>query len=166
MLGGAVLSVGLRLEPWTPAERDVWRRLNNDVRVVRYMGDGQVDPEETERLFDKILALNAEPDPRFLGLWAVWEGAAPVGMAELKYTEHTAAGEVELIYALLPEVQGRGLGAALLDALLEVARGLELSALATVHPDNAPSLRVLERAGFTRAEPLEDGTLVLRWAAP
>ena len=61
-------------------------------------------------------------------------------------------GVAELGYLLLPEARGRGV-------MTRVVRLLTAHALddlglarvqALVHPDNGPSIRVLERAGFAR----------------
>lgn len=153
----------LILKLWTPSDREDWRRLGNDPRVAQYMGDGRVDPVVTERLFEKILELDCTEGGRFLGLWAVWEGDRLVGHAELKRTENTGRGEVEVVYMLAPEVWGRGLGTELVQALLAVAREHAQDVIATVHPDNGGSLKVLERVGFTTREQRENGTIVLFW---
>lgn len=54
-----------------------------------------------------------------------------------------------LALAVRPAARGRGAGAGLLGALLERLRaeGFETVRL-TVHPENAPALRLYERAGF------------------
>ncbi|MCP3919747.1 MAG: GNAT family N-acetyltransferase [bacterium] len=155
----------LKLEPWTVNDRAHWRRLNNDPRVVRHMGDGVVDRDETERLFGKILELAEVPDERFLGLWAVRYDAEAVGMAELKHTVNTAPGEVEIIYALVPDVWGRGVGTQLVQALQDVASGRGFDVLATVHPRNDASPGLLRKTGIRRARAPRRRNVGLRLAA-
>jgi len=60
------------------------------------------------------------------------------------------AGEVEIGYALVPAARGEGLGGEVARVLTEFARSHPAvrAVTARVEPDNAQSLRVLERLGF------------------
>ena len=76
----------------------------------------------------------------------------------------------ELKYALIPEVWGRGYATEAVSALLEYARSmLSLGRMiATVHPHNQPSQRVLEKCGFVVGLPRvnSDGTETLVYEYP
>jgi RimJ/RimL family protein N-acetyltransferase len=58
-------------------------------------------------------------------------------------------GRAEIGYTVLPAFRGRGYATEAASALVEYARGQEVATVfATVAPDNAPSLRVVEKLGF------------------
>jgi ribosomal protein S18 acetylase RimI-like enzyme len=61
----------------------------------------------------------------------------------------------EISIAVVPDSRGRGVGSALLDALVERARREGFRALTlSVNPEN-PALRLYDRAGFVRVESRE-----------
>ncbi len=70
----------------------------------------------------------------------------------------------ESSFVVSDDLQGRGIGTRLLEALADVASvaGIE-SFLAEVLPDNASMLRVFERAGFKAERRLEDGVVEVRF---
>jgi RimJ/RimL family protein N-acetyltransferase len=79
--------------------------------------------------------------------------AAPgpvAGRAGLQTVEVDGVEEVELIYALVPEAQGRGyateIGRALVAAAFDVLGRADV--MAYIRPDNPRSRRVLEKLGF------------------
>ena len=82
-------------------------------------------------------------------------------------------GQVEIGYAVRPELRGRGLAGRIVDAFLDwvTDRGV-VAVRATVRPDNAPSRRILDRRGFVEVGESwdeEDGlelVLVKRFDAP
>ena len=71
-------------------------------------------------------------------------------------------GEVEVGYGLVEYARGRGVATESLRALLAQTDGLGVRVRAAVSPENAPSLRVLAKCGFTELRGSnEDGELVL-----
>ncbi len=65
-------------------------------------------------------------------------------------------GGAEIAFRLLPEWQGKGLGRATLEALIEAGRAMGLLRLyATVHGENVPSLKLLSH--YAEGEMGEDG---------
>jgi ribosomal protein S18 acetylase RimI-like enzyme len=74
------------------------------------------------------------------------------GVAAGRAVLDTLGGDWRLVeLALLPDMRGRGLGAALLAALQERARACGATIGLAVLRTNAPALRLYERAGFTIA---------------
>jgi RimJ/RimL family protein N-acetyltransferase len=75
-------------------------------------------------------------------------------------------GEVEIGYGLAEPYRGRGHGTEIVTALIELlaVRPAVRRVLATVRPDNAPSRRALERAGFALVRPRGDLLLYARQA--
>jgi RimJ/RimL family protein N-acetyltransferase len=70
--------------------------------------------------------------------------------------------ETEVGYGLVADARGQGLATEALSALLAEADAAHVRVRASVLPDNAPSLRVLAKCGFTELRgPNEDGELVM-----
>lgn len=71
------------------------------------------------------------------------------------------AGEVEVGYGLVPEAQGWGFATEALQGLLaELGPGIAVRA--SIRPENAASLRVVAKCGFTQLRgTTEDGELVM-----
>jgi len=77
------------------------------------------------------------------------------------------APETEVGYGLVPEAWGWGFATEALAALLALADAEGVRVRASVQPDNARSLRVLAKCGFTRLRgPDEDGNLVMARPLP
>jgi [ribosomal protein S5]-alanine N-acetyltransferase len=75
------------------------------------------------------------------------------------------AGEVEVAYTVLPVLRGRGLGGEVLDALIAwcAERDDVLSMRASIGPDNAASLAMVQRRGFRRVGEQVDEEDGLEW---
>ena len=70
--------------------------------------------------------------------------------------------EVEVGYGLVEEARGAGVATEALTALTALATAAGVRVRASVRPDNAPSIRVLAKCGFTELRgSSEDGELVL-----
>ncbi|MFC4160951.1 GNAT family N-acetyltransferase [Chitinimonas lacunae] len=146
-----IRSERLRLRPWHEDDLDVFAALTADPQVVRYVGDGQpLDRAQTAYWLEQA---NRNRRRWGLGTHAIIERASdrPIGWAGLIHNDNAPAPmAAEIIYALAPDCWGRGYGSELVAALVDWAwqqRGLA-SLLATVDPDNAGSIRVLQRNGF------------------
>ena len=124
-------------------------RLNSDVEVMRYIGDGSLRSREqtragivrAQRIYDIFPGLGfwiAEEKPRrnFVGVFA------------LVYIPNTV--EVEVGYRLSKSAWGRGLATEGASALVRyglMELGLD-RVVGLTHPDNDPSKRVLMKAGL------------------
>lgn len=151
------------LRPFREDDREAAVALHEDPRVCRYMGDGTVP--DGEALFNAIFGVYASQEARWFEIWAVEVHGELVGHAELKESEHTRPGELELVYCLRPEIWGKGLGGEVAAALCQRARDLERIPIATVHPENAASLSLLRRLRFAPLEALDEQTLLLVWSS-
>lgn len=82
--------------------------------------------------------------------WVIVEDGVVVG--EIGAKGGPDVGEdVEIGYGLVPEARGRGVMTEAVEAVVqEAARRGARRVIAHTAPDNGPSHRVLERAGFTR----------------
>jgi ribosomal-protein-alanine N-acetyltransferase len=70
--------------------------------------------------------------------------------------------ETEVGYGLVADARGGGVATEALTALLDAADSAGVRVRASVEPDNAPSIRVLAKCGFTELRGSnEDGELVM-----
>ncbi|HMO94568.1 MAG TPA: GNAT family N-acetyltransferase [Tepidiformaceae bacterium] len=95
---------------------------------------------------------------------AAIEGETVVGFVLLFPTEHRGERVMLLVRLLVDrDHQGRGIGTAILDAVIEEARRHEpqpAMVKLTVVPENARAIRLYERFGFA-GEEMEDGERVM-----
>jgi RimJ/RimL family protein N-acetyltransferase len=109
----------------------------------RFFGPKHYFSEEEEAYFLKIdfvghVALVAEIEEN--GLPAIIGGGRYVTVAP---------GRAELAFAVIDECQGQGVGAALMNSLLEIARGAGIREfVAEVLPHNIPMIRLFEKSGL------------------
>lgn len=88
-------------------------------------------------------------------IWIALVGGLPVGQIRYEREEGPRGKVAQISYSVAAEHRGKGYGA----AILRASRGrawqeLELSAIVgEVEPDNIPSRRAFERAGFSWTEP-------------
>jgi RimJ/RimL family protein N-acetyltransferase len=140
----------LIIRPGRPEDAEAIREVYSEPDIRRWMGWDDEAPDETEARANLERAAASWRE----GTWAVFRivDAATgkvVGGVNLRLAEHRI-GEVS--YFLRASVRGRGLATR---AVRLVARwgfgelGLERIEL-RAHPDNEASIRVAERAGFTR----------------
>ncbi|UYQ60129.1 GNAT family N-acetyltransferase [Streptomyces peucetius] len=148
----------LLLEPYAPEDQEDFVTLFQDRRVSQWMGDGPATEAEDRALFGRIFTKVYAQD--LFDVWAVRRNGVMIGHAEIKPTD-VAQGH-EIIYALVPDVWGSGLGRELAEAL--VSYGFDALGLAevyaTVAASNSASLAVLSRIGFEHARDIaeDDGS--------
>jgi len=144
----------LRLRPYAATDRAFAIAFLGDEEVFRHAAGGHLAPDAASALFDKIEPIYREG--RF-AIWLVEESGQPIGHAELK----PRAGEegLELVYFLARAAQGRGLGAELVAALVRHGESVTRRLIATVHPHNVRSIKLLGKTGFrlARREERADG---------
>ncbi len=140
------------IRPYRSSDRRVLGELFSDPDVMRFVGDGDPIPENTEpHLIERILE-KYRIDPSF-HIWAIEEGGRYAGHAELK--RRAGRTEYELIYILARDCWGRGLGRAVVDLLLAEARNRDIPfVIATVDAENHASNAILRSHGFMRDENL------------
>lgn len=96
--------------------------------------------------------------------WSIVEQAgAPVGEI-IENEEHDCIYVVDI--ALLPECQARGIGTALMRAVMAEGTDCGRAVRAKVMVNNEPSLKMFRKLGFAAGEPDAMAYVDLRWAAP
>jgi len=135
--------------------------LLNEPSFLRFIGDKGVRTEADARLYVETGPL-ASYERFGFGLWRVElkESGEPIGMCGLLKRE--ALPDVDVGFAFLPRFWSKGYAFESASAVLAHARdalGLK-RLLAITAPDNAPSIRLLEKLGFRferMAQVPEDG---------
>lgn len=140
----------LLLRPATQGDIPFVLNLFSRSETNRYSAYGDIStPEEAQRLFDAFLKPGSETHFRLVAdLRGSGEAVGTLGL----YSYSEANRRAELGYDLLREHWGRGLMTEAVRELLRYAfEELGLNRVeATTDPENAASIRVLEKTGFTR----------------
>jgi RimJ/RimL family protein N-acetyltransferase len=139
----------LNLREMSEADAAFVLEVLNDPGFIRFVGDrGVRTVEEAARYVAERFAESYRRDG--FGLWLVEtkDGGVPVGMCGLLTRKELNV--VEVGYAFLPPFRGKGYAYEAASATTRYARGvLGLRSLyAITNPDNAISMRVLEKLGF------------------
>ena len=145
----------LSLREMSEADAGFVLEVLNDPGFMRFVGDrGVRTVEEAARYVDERFAESYRQHG--FGLWLVEakEGGVPVGMCGL--LKRRELNVVEVGYAFLPAFRGRGYAYEAAAAAMAYAREtLGLPRLyAIVNPDNAVSIRVLEKLGMKFERPV------------
>ena len=138
-----------------------------DEELTRYIGG----PRDPERVREAVREAIGKPEP--IAIWTALDRATGehLGDCGLVKKEIDGREEVEVFYLIRRSHQGRGLATEAARALQQhAAAALALTRLvALIHPDNAASLRVAEKAGFRfeREVTRDDGRRLLlhAWTA-
>ncbi|BAJ27422.1 MULTISPECIES: GNAT family N-acetyltransferase [Kitasatospora] len=147
----------LVLRRLTPADLPAVTALCGDPEVMRYLDDGRPVPPArvADELLPGLLREYAEL-PDGLGCWAVEAAGRFLGWAALRppssvgLVERPDPADLELGYRLLPATRGRGYATEAAAGLVRAAFAERAAGrvVATTMAVNAPSRRVLERAGL------------------
>lgn len=149
----------VRLRRYRRDDLDRLASLLTDPAVMDRVG-GALPADEIAGVLDRYLRRD---DPIVLAVRAAeLEDGTYVGSGRLSLGGRDAP---ELGYLVLPAHRGRGVATAIARGLIDLARtehGIT-HVLATVDPDHAASIRVLEKAGMTRRgiEHDEEGELLV-----
>jgi ribosomal protein S18 acetylase RimI-like enzyme len=152
VLPAALAEAGVSLRPETPDDRAFLERLHFLVRRDEFAPAGWPEPVLESFLagqFDLQRRQYAamHPDGEF---YVILAGAAPVGRF---YVDRSARTFVLVEISLLPEWRGRGVGRALIGALIDAAGDGRADRVAlSVTPHN-PARRLYRRLGFDETRP-------------
>jgi [ribosomal protein S5]-alanine N-acetyltransferase len=146
-----VLTDRLRIRAWADRDAEPLHAIYGDAETMRYIGSsGRATPDlaATRRIMD---ALRRHEELHGFTLWPVDEqdGDRLVGIAGLSWVEGHGP-DVEAAYLFRRDRWGRGYATEALHAVLRMAHdelGLD-SIIALAYPENAASLRVMEKAGM------------------
>ncbi len=139
---------------FTPEDAEVFYRLNSHPEVMRYTGEPPLQSIDDAR---KAIINYPDFDTVGYGRWAcvLKQSGAVIGFCGLKYLPELDA--VDVGFRFFPEYWGKGIGTEVCTACIEFGfETLKLtSIIGLVLPENAASIRVLEKCGM-----LLDGEVV------
>ena len=139
----------LAMREFVPDDFADLRRLNSDVRVMKYISGKAETPEETQAAVRRTLRnYRLYPD---LGAWYTVrrDTGKFIGWFSLKYAGKSP--DIEIGYRLLPQAWGQGFATEGATAMYQYGfDDLDLDRIIGVtHPDNFASQKVLMKAGLT-----------------
>lgn len=148
-MGAGFVTGCLVAEPLSFAHEAELAALHSDERVMAMMGGRTATAEESRAWLERNLKHGAEPG---LGVFVFREQSTGrfVGRGAIRPIEIGGRAEVEVGYAVVAELWGRGLATEMASALVDHASAHGLADLvAYTEPANAASRRVMEKAGFS-----------------
>ncbi len=158
MVGMTLTTARLQLRSFTESDFGWLHPLAASPVVTRYTDWGPNTPEETRSFLVAALQSGSGPDEF---TWAVtMSDGTGIGSAGLEVTSR-GNQRASFGYMLDPRCWGQGYATEVAVALVGFAQALGMHRVeATCHPDNAGSVRVLEKAGLTKEGRLRDHLLV------
>lgn len=144
-----MLTLRLALHDITRYHANELYELDSDPRVMRYIGDGEVETREAAQAAIERTQRRYCEHPG-LGAWRVSrrDNGGFVGWVSLKHAGESP--DIEVGYRLRADAWGQGFATELARAMIR--RGFDDCGLARIigvtHPDNAASQRVLLKAGL------------------
>lgn len=160
----------LRCRQWEVGDLEAIFAVYSDPDAMRWVGEGEPITREQCEQWLTVTAANYEK--RGYGMFALEERASGMVVGFCGLVHPGGQEEAEVKYALMRSHWGRGLASEAIPALLDYGhRAHELTEIiATVHPDNLASQRVLVKSGLQKSAERcnDDGstTLVYTWLAP
>lgn len=148
------------LRPYVAADREKFADMFTDDDVKMYFPQGGcASREEAYQLFDKCFVVYSTNDPatRHFEIWGIEMQGELIGHFELKQTNHTVPGELEVVYLLDKTFWGRGLMPEILADIKLYAWSLGKQVIATINPENLKTVRALEKAGIEQQEWIGEG---------
>lgn len=133
--------VRLSLRAWTPVFDSLQQVMNPDVYQAFYPGQWQASQQKA------VEAVCAAEDTH---VWVALDPDSPVGFVAVKLHAEESMGEIYMV-AVDPDVQGRGIGGALIAFAFERMKeaGMSIAMVETGgDPGHAPARHTYEKAGF------------------
>lgn len=133
--------VRLSLRAWTPVFESIQNVMDLDVYQELYPNDWRVSQQKA------VEAVCAAEDTH---VWVAIDAGLTVGFVAVKLNAETYMGEIYMV-AVDPDVQGRGIGSALIEFALDWMKeaGMAIAMVETGgDPGHAPARRTYKKLGF------------------
>lgn len=152
----------LLLRKYIEEDRAFLVDLFTDEEIGRYMGDGEAASVcDANQLFNSIFNIYEQQQKgnRFFEVWGIELNEELIGHFELKETEHTEKGELEVVYIIDKPYWNKGFISEVLQAMQTRVQKIDKKIIATVDKNNQASIRVLEKLGIKKVKTLDSITL-------
>lgn len=139
----------IQLQRYTATDFALFYSLVKEDSVMRYVSGQGLTPEQAQKKFDSILAVNAQ-DPIF-GYFKIYDAAGTyMGDGKMEWNKRDRT-QLEIGYILKETYWGKGYGTQICTALLAIAQkhAPTTAIIGIIDPANAASRRLLEKFGFT-----------------
>ena len=144
------------LKPYSRENEDVFVEMGMDEISVQFMGGAMGIEAEERKLFRKIFEIYERNDQRWFWLWGIFRGDKLCGHLEIKETENTKEGELEIVYMIHPKERRKGIMSEILAFLKQKQKDWDRRIIATVSPENVNSIALLQKWGVDEQEILFD----------
>lgn len=136
------------LKPYVAEDVDRYLEMVLDATSIRFMGGASGDEVEEREVFKKIFHIYQRSETRWFWIWGIYQDQKLCGHLELKQSDHTEADELEIVYMVHPAERGKGVMSEVLEFLKQHQRNWQKRIIATVNPENRPSITLLKRWGI------------------
>lgn len=154
----------LVLRPYQPTLRDSFLAWMEEAAIEAFLSRSFPDLPKGDLLFDSFVHRCSATQPAARA-WAVTEASDGrlVAHIECKTTAKTSGDELELIYVVRREFEGRGVATEAVTAITAELATAGVAVLAFINPANGASRRVLQKAGFVQTGDAATGQQGERW---
>lgn len=129
--------------------------MSLDKDSVQFM-DGTGSEVEERSLFNKIFQVYERKDEKWFWIWGIFDEDELCGHVELKETEHTLDGELEIVYMIHPDKRRQGIMTDVLSSIKQQQQSWGKRIIASVSPDNVASISLLKKWGVDKKVILTD----------
>jgi RimJ/RimL family protein N-acetyltransferase len=151
-----LLTNRLHISPVALDDADFMLKLLNSPGFIRFIGDRQVRTiEEAEAYMTNLIN---DPDITY---WVIRNKETKDCLGVVTWVKRDYLPAPDLGYALLPEFEGRGYALEASQTWLAHQKNNQASVLAICQADNAPSIKLLLKLGFSLQELFEKEGLAM-----
>ena len=142
------------LTKMTASDGEKYHQLSDDEEVMKYVTGYALNRQESDKMLSVMLAEHG--DDTYLGRYFIEESETGelIGAAKLDQL----GSEIEIGYRIQKAHWHKGIATEIAEGLIRFSRGTlnAKTVIAFVNVDNAPSIRVLEKAGMKNVQTIED----------
>ncbi len=156
-LNGDIKTKRVLLRRYTEADRETSMRLSLDKDVMQFIGGEHPETEkEASMIFDKCFEvykgwLGEKPlGLRRFEIWGIEYEKGLIGHFELKETQNTLSGELEIVYFIDKNYWGLGIIPEVIKEITAYAGSGDMNVIATISPDNIKTVKALKKVGIKK----------------
>ncbi len=158
------------LAPYQAKDLERYLEMSLDSEVITFMGGASGSMAEERKMFEKIFEIYRSNMKRWFWIWGVYREEQLCAHLELKDSQHTTTYELEIVYMVHPAERRKGIMKEVINFLIKEQSVWKRQLIATLHPENKNSSRLLESAGVAKQElitDIETGEKYIKiWLAP